>query len=913
MKHLTFCALLFAGLTTLGSAQYDLTVEPSPAVQEGLTTYRFYVNMADATDRMSAVYGNDEAGLFISTPDGAYNSAFNSSWNASGINPAFLVAFPELADDTYATIGLTGPASTSGIEGAADPSIVEDAAQPITPYFLTPGATNLESTTLTGSSWYVLNTAGNGLPDENLQVLILQVTTAGGVSGSINYQVFPLGLGENNTLVTASFNVSPPVDVEGCTDVNSCTFNPEATIDDGSCLYLDAIGVCGGDCTEASPDSPTVCAGDEVYGCINLDACNFDPNANVSDGSCVGTPDGFCDCDGLVADTDNDGVCDEDEIFGCTDGMACNYDAAATEEDGSCEFCSCAESAYTLSVDSFPAVQEGLTTYRVYVNTLNSTDRLSAVISNANNPLTIDVPEGAWNSPQSTTWNAAGVNPALFVEYPNIVDDSYATIGLTGPAAPLGSEYADPTLVDPDLALTTLFTVDGETGFTSDTDPGLGWFVLNTAANGLPDADGRILVMQITTAGSISGTLNYQVFPQGNQAADILMTSTFDGVGTFGQVNVCGCMEANACNYNPDANYDDPNDACDYDSCNGCMDMEACNFDATATIDDGTNCVYAAEGYDCDGNCLGADTNDNMVCDTEETGCTDMMACNFDANNVFEDNDQCVYAETGYDCDGNCLDDADGDGVCDEFEVPGCTDAMACNYNADATDDDESCVFADDACEECADDGSVVLNDIDGDGVCDDDEIEGCFDESACNYNADVTDINNDLCEYAEEFYDCDGNCLNDADGDGVCDELELAGCTNIIACNYDELATDDDGSCAFPGDACDDGDENTINDAYNDDCECVGETEDSVDETRIAFGMFPNPTTGEVTLTVAGFHSGVTVQIMDGAGRVVWAEQNVALQGNTVLNLAGLSSGTYNVMLSDERGVSVKRLAIQH
>ena len=27
---------------------------------------------------------------------------------------------------------------------------------------------------------------------------------------------------------------------------------------------------------------------------------------------------------------------------------------------------------------------------------------------------------------------ASGVNPALFVEYPNIVDDSYATIGLTG-------------------------------------------------------------------------------------------------------------------------------------------------------------------------------------------------------------------------------------------------------------------------------------------------------------------------------------------------------------------------------------------------------------------------------------------------------------------------------------------------
>ena len=181
MKHLTFCALLFMGLTTLSSAQYDLTVESFPAVQEGLTTYRFHVNMQDATDRMSAVYGNNEASLSINTPAGAYNSAFNSSWNASGINPAFLTTFPELADDTFATIGLTGPASTSGVTDAADPSIVEDAAQPITPYFQTDGAVSVESNTLTGSSWYILNTAGNGLPDANLQVLVLQVTTGGGV------------------------------------------------------------------------------------------------------------------------------------------------------------------------------------------------------------------------------------------------------------------------------------------------------------------------------------------------------------------------------------------------------------------------------------------------------------------------------------------------------------------------------------------------------------------------------------------------------------------------------------------------------------------------------------------------------------------------------------------------------------
>ena len=67
--------------------------------------------------------------------------------------------------------------------------------------------------------------------------------------------------------------------------------------------------------------------------------------------------------------------------------------------------------------------------------------------------------------------------------------------------------------------------------------------------------------------------------------------------------------------------------------------------------------------------------------------------------------------DAGYDCDGACLADADGDGVCDEFEVPGCQDAAACTLNAAATDSDGSC-------------------------------------------------------SYPASGYDCAGNCLADADGD---------------------------------------------------------------------------------------------------------------------------------------------------
>ena len=92
--------------------------------------------------------------------------------------------------------------------------------------------------------------------------------------------------------------------------------------------------------------------------------------------------------------------------------------------------------------------------------------------------------------------------------------------------------------------------------------------------------------------------------------------------------------------------------------------------------------------------------------------------------------------------------------------VEGCTDTDACNYNSEANTDDDSCTFIDGICETC-EGGNVVDNDADGDGVCDNDELLGCTDIQACNYDSNpTTDTDNTLCEYAELYYDCDGNCL---------------------------------------------------------------------------------------------------------------------------------------------------------
>ena len=91
----------------------------------------------------------------------------------------------------------------------------------------------------------------------------------------------------------------------------------------------------------------------------------------------------------------------------------------------------------------------------------------------------------------------------------------------------------------------------------------------------------------------------------------------------------------------------------------------------------------------------------------------------------------------------------------------------------------------------------VCLSDSDGDAICDENEINGCIDELACNYDVAATD-DDDSCSYTAENYDCAGNCLIDTDNDGVCDANEILGCTVESASNYSEEATEDDASCLY-------------------------------------------------------------------------------------------------------------------
>ena len=160
-------------------------------------------------------------------------------------------------------------------------------------------------------------------------------------------------------------------------------------------------------------------------------------------------------------------------------------------------------------------------------------------------------------------------------------------------------------------------------------------------------------------------------------------------------------------------------------------------------------------------------------------GCTNPIAFNYNADADFDD--------------GSCI-------------IYGCIDNLACNYNENATDDDGTCVLLDGICETCSEDGlSAVDNDLDDDGVCDADEVAGCQDNTACNYNENATDDDGSclfvdgVCETCSGETDGNGTIVdNDLDDDDVCDADEVSGCQDNTACNYNENATDDDGSCLY-------------------------------------------------------------------------------------------------------------------
>ena len=93
--------------------------------------------------------------------------------------------------------------------------------------------------------------------------------------------------------------------------------------------------------------------------------------------------------------------------------------------------------------------------------------------------------------------------------------------------------------------------------------------------------------------------------------------------------------------------------------------------------------------------------------------------------------------------------------------------------------------------------GEVCVTDLDSDGVCDNVEQLGCIYSESCNYDDSATN-DDGSCVFPGDGVDCNGDCLLDVDQDGNCDVAEVLGCTVPWAVNYHVYSTVDDGSCVY-------------------------------------------------------------------------------------------------------------------
>lgn len=244
---------------------------------------------------------------------------------------------------------------------------------------------------------------------------------------------------------------------------------------------------------------------------------------------------------------------------------------------------------------------------------------------------------------------------------------------------------------------------------------------------------------------------------------------------SFEVVNeVFGCTDATACNYDPAATIDDG--SCE---ASGCTDATACNYNPNAICDDGS-CLPEGLTFTLSTDCYGEDVTweirdeDNSIVALDPagsygddqtfveticlpTGCYTFEIFDSYGDGLFGSQYNGCSVDGDYnltDAEGNILFEMGnpdyGDGqthnFCITLDIEGCTDNSACNYNADATIDDGSCILPD-----------------------------GCNDPQACNY-------------------DPAAQC-----NDGSCEYFTCWGCTDPAACNYDAEAIVDDTSCVYP------------------------------------------------------------------------------------------------------------------
>ncbi len=130
-----------------------------------------------------------------------------------------------------------------------------------------------------------------------------------------------------------------------------------------------------------------------------------------------------------------------------------------------------------------------------------------------------------------------------------------------------------------------------------------------------------------------------------------------------------------------------------------------------------------------------------------------------------------------------------------------------------------------------------------------------------------------------------------------------ILGCTNESACNYNIIANQDDNSCLFIGDPCDDTNPNTLDDIIQDNCECEGTPISIVDEVEdLSVLIYPNPAYNNLIVDVGNFNGiNTTIKLYNSSSKLVFEKQSTS---TIIIDVSDFSKGLYSLEISTEEQV---------
>ena len=532
----------------------------------------------------------------------------------------------------------------------------------------------------TGPFWWLdarSSTCGN--------TLVIEALTSNGSYALFNLEI--LGSGTLSSVGTIEFMgtngcVSVTPVTPGCTDALACNFNPEANENDGTCI-------------PSGCQDPNACNFNPDAGCTPIDGCTYSTNNylfNYSDWLihfdylCDGTTESETivqfNENGLIGNIGDFSLCWPNITMEFTDNsssgslvfnLSGTFDAITGNSQGNFSTSNGSSGCFVLEPAIYGCTDASACNYNPIANYSNENECQYGVGD-------FDLAELDWQlfypcgAPEGEVLNFQTIQNEHFW-----VENQIGLIGSYG--------YCNNNL--------QLFN-----------EQGLFFDGLWDNQNSFVQSDPGETCIEIRLG--IGGC----TYPE---ASNYNPQATFDdGTCVYSPFVSFGCTDASACNYDSEASEDDG--SCDY-SCLGCTDPTACNFLPEATADDGT-CLYLSypycdcgsdEVFDAVGVCGGDCQNDldeDGICDNID-GCVGTI----DACGV------CNGPGAIYEC--GCTEIPQGECDCDgNIAQPYCSDPAACNFFPI----EDGCVF---------DDPSFCqYNDVDLDGICDD--VDDCVSEYNC-------------------------------------------------------------------------------------------------------------------------------------------------------------------------------------